>query len=139
MAGSYWDKITTQRVSRRRVLQTTGVAGAAAGAVWLVGCGGGSTADKTPSTGKTPGATSQATKAVAGTPKRGGRYQIGSTADFDTFDPYIGIAASVGYFPRLYNVLVNFSALDGSSGSTTCRPASSSQTPRRTCSRSGRV
>ena len=38
--------------------------------------------------------------------------RVGSTADFDTFDPYIGIAASVGYFPRLYNVLVNFSALD---------------------------
>lgn len=111
MAGSYWDKITTQRVSRRRVLQTTGVAGAAAGAVWLVGCGGSSSTDKTPS-GATPGATAQPTKAVVGTPKRGGRYQIGSRADFDTFDPYIGIAASVGYFPRLYNVLVNFSALD---------------------------
>ena len=50
----------------------------------------------------------------SGTPVRGGRYSVGSTADFDTFDPYIGIAASVGYFPRLYNVLVNFSALDSS-------------------------
>jgi peptide/nickel transport system substrate-binding protein len=112
MAGSYWDKITTQRVSRRRVLQTTGVAGAAAGAVWLVGCGGGTSKDKTPKAGQTPGQTAQATKAAKGTPKSGGRYAIGSTADFDTFDPYIGIAASVGYFPRLYNVLVNFSALD---------------------------
>jgi ABC-type transport system substrate-binding protein len=43
---------------------------------------------------------------------RGGRYQVASTADFDTFDPYIGIAASVGYFPRIYNVLANFSAMD---------------------------
>ena len=93
------------------MLQTTGRGAAVALCGWSAA--GGSTADKTPGTGKTPGATSQATKAVAGTPKRGGRYQIGSTADFDTFDPYIGIAASVGYFPRLYNVLVNFSALDG--------------------------
>ena len=42
MAGSYWDKFTAQRVTRRRVLQSAGVAGAAAGAVWIVGCGGGS-------------------------------------------------------------------------------------------------
>jgi len=106
MAAGYWDKITAQRVSRRRVLQSAGVAGAAAGAVWLVGCGGGSS-NKTPSAGGTSNAT-----AAKGTPKTGGTYRVGSTADFDTFDPYRGIAASVGYFPRLYNVLVNFSALD---------------------------
>jgi peptide/nickel transport system substrate-binding protein len=105
MAGSYWDKFTAQRISRRRALQSAGVAGAAAGAIWLVGCGGdddenGGTA--TPSDGN----------GGNGTPKRGGRLQVGSTADFDTFDPYIGIAASVGYFPRLYNVLAAFSALD---------------------------
>src|ERR1700675_4179644 len=98
MAGSYWDKMTTQRVSRRRVLQTTGVAGAAAGAVWLVGCGGSNTSKKDPPTG-TPGAgaTAQATTASGfanggGTPKAGGTYTVASTADFDTFDPYIGIA-----------------------------------------------
>ncbi len=111
MAGSYWDKMTTQRISRRRVLQTTGVAGAAAGAVWLVGCSSSSSDKKTPTSGAstTPGA---APTKAAGTPKPGGTYSVGSTADFDTFDPYIGIAASVGYFPRLYNVLVNFSAQD---------------------------
>src|SRR5690242_8588855 len=108
MGASYWDKITAQRVSRRRVLQSAGVASAAAGAVWLVGCGGGSST-KTPSAGGTAGAAATQPK---GTPKTGGRYRIASTADFDTFDPYRGIAASVGYFPRLYNVLVNFSALD---------------------------
>ncbi len=110
MAGRYWDKMTTQRVSRRRVLQTTGVAGAAASAAWLVGCGGGSDDKKTPTSGS-PAATTAAT-ATKGTPKAGGTYTDGSTADFDTFDPYIGIAASVGYFPRLYNVLVNFSSQD---------------------------
>lgn len=108
MAGSFWNKYTTQRLSRRRMLQSTGVAGAAAGAVLLVGCGGGDDEPEgTPGTGTTPSATGE-----AGTPVVGGRYSVGSTADFDTFDPYIGIAASVGYFPRLYNVLANFSALD---------------------------
>lgn len=109
MAGSFWDKYTGQRMSRRRMLQTTGAVGAAAGAIALVGCGGGDdNGDGTPSSGNTPG------NGETGTPVRGGRYGVGSTADFDTFDPYIAIAASVGYFPRLYNVLVNFSSLDSS-------------------------
>jgi peptide/nickel transport system substrate-binding protein len=107
MAGSYWDKFTERRISRRRALQGIGVAGASASAIWLVGCGGGDDDDEpsgTPGTGDGNG----------DKPRPGGRYQVGSTADFDTFDPYIGIAASVAYFPRLYNVLVNFSALDSS-------------------------
>jgi peptide/nickel transport system substrate-binding protein len=103
-------------VTRRRALQTTGIAGAAAGAVWLVGCGG-SSSSKTPaaSTTKaaaTPQATTASGVANPGTPKAGGTYTVASTVDFDTFDPYIAIGASVFYFPRLYNVLVNFSALD---------------------------
>ncbi len=107
MASSYWDKFTTRRMTRRRALQAAGAAGAVAGAAWIVGCGGGD--DDKPSTGGTPAA---GETPAAGTPVRGGRYQVASTADFDTFDPYIAIAASVGYFPRLYNVLANFSAMD---------------------------
>jgi len=107
MAGSYWDKFTKQRISRRRALQSAGVAGAAAGAIWVVGCGGGD--DDDGGNGGNGG-----NGGGDGKPVRGGRYSVGSAADFDTFDPYIGIAASVGYFPRLYNVLVNYSALDTS-------------------------
>jgi peptide/nickel transport system substrate-binding protein len=111
MAGSFWDKYTSTRVSRRKVLATTGITGAAAGAALLVGCGGGD--DDEPTTDETPGG--EPTEAGGGgTPVPGGRYSVGSTADFDTFDPYIAIAASVGYFPRLYNVLANFSAQDSS-------------------------
>jgi peptide/nickel transport system substrate-binding protein len=110
MAGGYWDKFTQRRVSRRRALQGASVAGVAAGAVLIVGCGGGD--DDNGGGDNTPGA--GGTKEPAGKPKAGGRYLVGSTADFDTFDPYIGIAASVGYFPRLYNVLANYSALDSS-------------------------
>jgi peptide/nickel transport system substrate-binding protein len=108
MAGSYWDKYTQRRISRRRALQAAGAAGTGAAAIWIVGCGGDDGDDgETPPAGTTPGTTTE-----PGTPVRGGTYRVGSTADFDTFDPYIGIAASVGYFPRLYNVLVNFSAQD---------------------------
>jgi len=116
MAGSYWDKFAGQRVSRRRVLQGAGVAGATAGAVWLVGCGGGNGGEKT----KTPGgATPQATSATGfvnagGTPKAGGTYNIGTSVDFDTFDPHISIAGGVAYFPRLYNAVINRSPLSAS-------------------------
>jgi hypothetical protein len=54
MAGSYWDKFTKQRVSRRRALQAASMAGAGAGAIWLVGCGGGDDDEETPSGGETP-------------------------------------------------------------------------------------
>jgi ABC-type transport system substrate-binding protein len=107
MAGSFWSKYTGKRVSRRRVLQSAGAAGAAAGAIWIVGCG----SDDDDGGSTTPNGNGNGDP---GTPVRGGTYRVASTADFDTFDPYIGIAASVGYFPRLYNVLVNFSALDSS-------------------------
>ncbi len=118
MAGSYWDKVTAQRVSRRRVLQSAGVAGAAAGAVWLVGCGKSSSGTTTPGTG---GATPAPTKAAgltylnsSGTPKAGGTYNVGTSVDFDTFDPHISIAGGVTYFPRLYNAVINRSPADAS-------------------------
>lgn len=72
-ASSIWDRVTQQRVSRRRALQMTALGGASAGAIAIVGCGGGtSSGDKTKTaaagggtgTGKTPG--------VTGKPKPGG-------------------------------------------------------------------
>lgn len=105
MAGSYWDKYALRRISRRRMLQSAGVAGAAAGAVWVVGCGSSdnnNTSTPTGGNGETPGATSE----PQGTPVRGGRYQIGTEVDFDTFDPHLSIAGGVAYFPRLYNALM---------------------------------
>ncbi|MDP9236847.1 MAG: ABC transporter substrate-binding protein [Chloroflexota bacterium] len=116
MAGSYWDKITAQRVSRRRVLQSAGVAGVAAGAVAIVGCssssGGGKTPGATtaPKTSPTPSTKGPEILNPLSPPKAGGRYQTYGTANFDTFDPHLGIAGSTAYFPRVYNVLVNQSA-----------------------------
>jgi peptide/nickel transport system substrate-binding protein len=115
MAGSYWDKVASQRVSRRRVLQSAGVAGTAAGAVWLVGCGGGSSTDKTPGSGATAAATPGGNSEVlnpGSAPKAGGTYNVGTSVDFDTFDPHISIAGGVAYFPKLYNAVINRSPRD---------------------------
>ncbi len=62
---SYWDKFTNNRVTRRRAMQMAGIGAASAGAIALVGCGGGD--DDEPS-GSTPGAGG----APAGDIKRGG-------------------------------------------------------------------
>ncbi|HEX5480611.1 MAG TPA: hypothetical protein VFY79_12910, partial [Dehalococcoidia bacterium] len=123
MAGSYWDKVTAQRVSRRRVLQSAGVAGAAAGAVWIVGCGGGSSSNNnsTPGSGGPSGSSTETAPQEGlhfqnpnGTPKAGGTYNIATSVDFDTFDPHISIAGGVAYFPKLYNTVVNRSPVDNS-------------------------
>jgi ABC-type transport system substrate-binding protein len=87
------------------------VAGAAAGAVWLVGCGGGDDDGTTPPAGETPGGgPSSGLINEKNPPVAGQRYQVSTDANFDTFDPHLGIAGSTGYFARIYNVLVNQSA-----------------------------
>jgi len=112
MSG-YWRKRMETRVSRRRMLAASAGAGAAAGALALIGCSGG----KKTATGSprpTSGATAAPDKPVelnpGGAPKRGGRYRITYAADFGSFDPHIGIAVATTLFPRMYNVLVNQSA-----------------------------
>ncbi|HYM15364.1 MAG TPA: ABC transporter substrate-binding protein [Dehalococcoidia bacterium] len=118
MAGSYWDKVASQRVSRRRVLQGASVASAAAGAVWLVGCGSStSTNTSTPGVAPSPAGTPSASSQILNpgtTPKPGGTYNIGTSVDFDTFDPHISIAGGVTYFPKLYNAVINRSPRDTS-------------------------
>ena len=70
--ASYWNRITDQRVSRRRALQMAGVAGASAGAIALVGCSSSDSKDKTPAGGTTPGAGKTTATGGEGTPKPGG-------------------------------------------------------------------
>lgn len=67
---SFWNKVTAQRISRRRALQMTAIGGASAGAIAIVGCGGSSNGNKTPAAGTTPAAGK--TAAGEGTPKPGG-------------------------------------------------------------------
>ncbi len=109
MSATYWDKFTTRRVSRRRLLQTAGVAGAAGAAIWVVGCGG-SPMDPV----ATPGLPPQSGNVNApdilnelNPPVRGGRYALSLAEPFDTFDPHLGVAGSTDFFPRLYNTLAH--------------------------------
>jgi peptide/nickel transport system substrate-binding protein len=67
---SFWNKVTAQRISRRRALQMTAIGGASAGAIAIVGCGGGSSNSKTPGTTGSPAAGT--TSVSEGTPKPGG-------------------------------------------------------------------
>ena len=104
---SYWARAQQTRISRRRLL---GVAGAgAAGLAVAAACGGGGGEQPDP-TG-TPAAGPTSTAMPAATPISGGRMQSARNAVYDTLDPHLSIA-SLGTFPRIYNVLVKQSALD---------------------------
>jgi ABC-type transport system substrate-binding protein len=118
MAGSYWDKFMAQRISRRRALQSAGVAGAAAGAIWLVGCGD----DENGTNGNGNGAvtpTNGDDEAVGlrflneqNPPVPGGRLTLSTAADFETWDAHVSVAAAANFFPQIYNLLLNQSSLD---------------------------
>lgn len=105
MAQGYWARLQRDRITRRRLLQGTALGAAGAAGAWaLAACGGGGEEG-----GATPGASP--TGAVE-TPKYGGRYLLGTDVNIDTLDPHISIAGGVGYFPRIYNVLVAQSAVN---------------------------
>ncbi len=67
---SFWNKVTEQRISRRRALQMTAIGGASAGAIALVGCSSSSSTTKTPAAGGSPAVGK--TPVSEGTPKPGG-------------------------------------------------------------------
>ena len=109
MPATYWDKFTTRRISRRRLLQSAGVATATASAIWVVGCG-----SSEPPMSSTPGLPPQSGGLdqpdilnPLSPPTSGGRYAVSLNEPFDTFDPHLGVAGSTDFFPRLYNSLVH--------------------------------
>ena len=55
MSSSWWDKVTTERMKRRRLLQMAGVGGAAITAATLIGCGGSDAGSSASSTSGTQG------------------------------------------------------------------------------------
>jgi ABC-type transport system substrate-binding protein len=123
MSGSYWDKYTNRRVSRRRALQAASVAGAGAGAIWLVGCGSDDddepSGNNTPTTGGSPEPTTDGEPPPGATvlneqnpPVAGGRLVLSTAADFGTWDAHVSVAAAANFFPQLYNLLVNQSSID---------------------------
>lgn len=101
---SYWLRFQQQRISRRRLLATTGVTGA--GLAIAAACGkgkkGGSGATATPGGSTTP---------AAGNPVKGGRYVYSVTGDWGTIDPLTSVSFAPGIFPRIYNVLLDRSRL----------------------------
>ena len=118
MPTTYWDKFTTHRVSRRRLLQSASLTAAAAGAVLIVGCGDSGDSGGSSTTGATPGLPPQSSDPTKpdilnplNPPVPGGRYSVSLGEPFDTFDPHIAVAGSTDFFPRLYNSLVHQSAM----------------------------
>ena len=102
---NYWQRLQSQRITRRRLMVGAGVGVAGLAVAEACGDGGGN--------GTSPTSTSvvSATATPLPTPKRGGRYQDVDTVTFDTFDPHLSVAAGPEKFPRVYNVLVTQSAL----------------------------
>ncbi|MCH8065633.1 MAG: hypothetical protein IIC90_07375, partial [Chloroflexi bacterium] len=96
---SYWQRVHDERISRRRLLGAAGMG--AAGLAVAAACGGGgngSDSDGLPTR-------------VSGDPQRGGRYKLAIAVNADTFAPHISIAGATAFFPRIYNVLINQSAV----------------------------
>jgi peptide/nickel transport system substrate-binding protein len=123
MAGSYWDKFTKQRISRRRALQGTAVTGMAAGAVWLVGCGtdddDDDNGDGTPTNGDVTPTNGNGEDEIGlrflnekDPPEHGGTLVMREGSDFETWDAHVSVAASAQWFPQIYNLLVNQSSVD---------------------------
>lgn len=79
--GSYWDKVTASRGTRRRLLKSGAAFSVGAAALALVGCGG-------DDEGGSSGATPEPTGSAAGTPKPGGKY----ASSFTTVGNYNTVA-----------------------------------------------
>ena len=103
---NYWARFQRGRISRRRLIGTAGVG--AAGLAVVAACGGGG-GDGDPTPGETPSVLAP-TSTPASQPQAGGRMQTARNAVFDTLDPHLSVA-SLGTFPRIYNVLIKQSAL----------------------------
>jgi ABC-type transport system substrate-binding protein len=97
---NYWQRFRRQRISRRRLLASTGLG--AAGLTVAAACGGD---DEEPGPTGTPAAGE--TPAVAGAPKRGGTYKGLTQGDWGTIDPVTSVGNSTGITPRMHNVLLN--------------------------------
>jgi peptide/nickel transport system substrate-binding protein len=101
---SYWQRYQRARITRRRLL---GAAAAGAAGAALIACtddNGGGNGDTTP--GASDGSE---------TPVAGGLYKEATSVISDaTFglDPHLSIAAGLAYFARMYNMLLNRSAVD---------------------------
>ena len=108
LTKNYWTRLQRERISRRRLLGAAGVG--AAGLAVAAACGddgGGGGGNGTPGVTEGP-------EPVL-TPQPGGRYKQTTPVISDALfglDPHLSIAAGLVYFARMYNVLINRSAVD---------------------------
>jgi peptide/nickel transport system substrate-binding protein len=109
--GTFWDRYTRARISRRRALQAGGIAATGAAAYALAGCsdgGNSSTEDPRPGSTVASGGADRPDLLNSAHPARaGGTHVTANSATFGTFDPHIGIATASAYFPRVYNLLLS--------------------------------
>jgi peptide/nickel transport system substrate-binding protein len=105
----YWDRYARARITRRRALQLAGSAAAGVAALSVAGCNdSGSPIQPTPIAGDP---SKPDVLNPAGPPRRGGTLVTANAAEFGTFDPHLGVAVAAAYFPRIYNLLINQSAI----------------------------
>jgi ABC-type transport system substrate-binding protein len=86
VARSYWDRLTRQRVARRRVLQAGGSLALGLTTAALIGCGGDDDDD-----GSTGSGTGAQTGSTAGEPKAGGAIRVGMLSDLTSLNPHVFI------------------------------------------------
>jgi len=99
-AYSFWDRFTATRISRRRALQMAAVGSATAGAIAVVGCGGGG-GEKTPAPGGSPAATAGAEKPFLGGTLRAALNDPQSKFDAQKFPTFTVQSANSFSYSRL--------------------------------------
>jgi peptide/nickel transport system substrate-binding protein len=107
--SSYWNKITQERLSRRRLLRSGAALSTGAAALALVGCGDddddGATPTATAGGTTTPGASPTA---AAGTPKPGGVMEYGFLSDLTDLEPHVGISDHSDTINLTWEILTNY-------------------------------
>ncbi len=97
--GGLWQRAMKRRLSRRRVMQVSGLTMAGALAAAHAGCGGGEDEGQgTAPTGTIP---------AVGTPKAGGVLQLGSTFPALSIDPHTDITLGLVFTPYIYGYLLH--------------------------------
>lgn len=99
----YWERVTTQRLGRRRFVGGAAMAGVGAASLGLVGCG-----DDDDGGGVSAGATSTPAPTAVATPapKKGGTYTTGATGPFAGVDPHNSVYGGAEIVPIVYNYLL---------------------------------
>lgn len=110
MTKGYWQRFEKQRISRRRLLVTSGAG--AAGLALVAACGGGNGGNGGGNGTPPSGTVTASPTEPLGEPKRGGRYKGVNQGDWGTIDPVTSVGTATGILPRMYNTLFTRSNVD---------------------------